>query len=309
MIYSMFTLDPSYNQPKFSSCATWNSNATTFANISSIGTQPRGIFVDTNNSIYFADYARNRVQVWLEGSPHPIRNITIGLLYPFSIFVTNNGDIYVDNGATYRRVDKWTSNASSSIIAMRVSYSCYGLFVDILENVYCSMDLLHSVVKRSFDGHVNATITVAGNGTPGSASNLLNGPRGIFISTNFSLYVADCYNNRIQLFQRAKLNGTTVAGVGTSGAISLVCPTSVVLDGDGYLFIADSQQNRIIASSQNGFRCILGCTNLAGSTADRLQQPWTISFDSYGNLFVTDMMNVRIQRFLLSTRSCSEYHP
>lgn len=137
---------------------------------------------------------------------------------------------------------------------------------------------------------------------------MLHGPRGIFISTNFSLYVADCYNNRIQLFQQGRSHGTTVAGAGASGAISLLCPTSVILDGDGYLFIADSQQNRIIASSESGFRCILGCTGLAGSTSDTLQQPWTLSFDSHGNLFVTDMLNIRIQQFLLATRSCSEYN-
>ena len=302
----MFILGPSYNQPKFSSCTTWHLDAITFVNISTIGTQPYGLFVDTNNSIYFADYGHSLVQVWLEGSTHPIRNITAGLLYPRSIFVTSTGDIYVDNGAVYDRVDKWTSNTSTSTIAMRVNDTCYGLFVDTLENVYCSMNLFHSVVKRPFDSNVNTSIAVAGNGTAGSTSNMLHGPRGIFVSINFSLYVADCYNNRIQLFQLGNLNGTTVAGVGTSGAILLQCPTGVVLDADGYLFIADSQYNRIIASNQDGFQCILGCTTLAGSTTNSLEQPWTISFDSYVNLFVTDMMNTRIQKFLLSVRSCSE---
>lgn len=226
--------------------------------------------MDTSNIIYFADYGLSRVRIWLAGNMNSIRNITTGLLYPRSIFVTINGDLYVDNGATYHRVDKWTSNANSSVVVMRVSDTCSGLFVDILENIYCSLDSKHSVIKRPFDSNVNVTITIAGNGTLGSASNLLHGPRGIFISTNFSLYVADCYNNRIQLFQHGRSHGTTVAGAGASGAISLLCPTSVILDGDGYLFIADSQQNRIIASSESGFRCILGCTGLAGSTSDTL---------------------------------------
>ena len=300
--------DSSYNQPKFGSCTTWHPDAITFANRSTIGTQPYGIFVDTSNTIYLADYGNNHVRIWLPGSVNPIRNITIGLLYPRSIFVTISGDIYVDNGATFHRVDKWAFNANSSVVAMRVNDSCYGLFVDILENIYCSLDSKHSVVKRPFDSHVNVTITVVGNGTGGAASNLLHGPRGIFVTVNFSLYVADCYNNRIQLFQHGRLNGTAVAGAG-AGAILLQCPTDVILDGDGHLFIADSQQNRIIASSESAFRCILGCTGLAGSTSDRLQQPWTITFDSHGNLFVTDMMNARIQQFLLATRSCSEYNP
>lgn len=258
--------------------------------------------MNINNTIYFADYGFSRVQVWLEGSMNSVRNITTDLLYPRSVFVTINGDIYIDNGATYRRIDKWTFNGTSSVIAMRVNDSCYGLFVDTIDNLYCSMDLLHSVVKRPFNGNANTTITVAGNGTAGATSNMLRGPRGIFVGNNLNLYVADCYNNRIQIFQYGRLNGTTVV----TGAILLLCPTSVVLDHDGYLFIADSQHNRIVASSQSGFRCILGCTGLAGSTSDSLQEPWTISFDSYGNLFVTDMMNIRIQKFLLSTQLCSK---
>ena len=46
----------SYNQPKFCPSATWNPNATDFANISTVGSFPRGIFVDSNNTVYVADH-------------------------------------------------------------------------------------------------------------------------------------------------------------------------------------------------------------------------------------------------------------
>ena len=267
-----------------------------------------GIFVDTNNTLYTADKDQSRVDIWPAGSINPVRNITTNLINPCSIFVTSNNDIYVDNGQSHQQVDKWISNTNSSVIAMRVNAFCYGLFVDIIGNLYCSVESLNSVMKRSFSANANTTIIVAGNGTAGSASVMLNSPRGIFVNQTFNLYVADCGNDRVQRFLLGKLNGTTVAGNGTSNTISLLCPTGVILDGDGYLFIVDSQQHRIVAQSQNGFRCIVGCDVGAGSTAYQLNQPWMLSFDSYGNFYVSDVINNRVQKFSLMTQFCSKFN-
>lgn len=235
-----------------------------------------------------------------------MKNITAGLAGPRSIFATSNGDIYVDNGQSFNQVDKWTSDANSSSAAMRVSSICYGLFVDIIDNLYCSVDSLHSVLKKSFNTDENTTVIVAGNGTDGSTSFLLDEPRGIFVDENFTLYVADCKNNRVQRFPLGQLNGTTVAGSGATPSITFVCPTGVILDADGYLFIADSQQHRIVGQSQSGFRCIVGCYG-AGNTAFQMNQPWTMSFDSYGNIYVIDKVNARVQKFAIETQGCGKF--
>ena len=235
-----------------------------------------------------------------------MRNIIAGLANPRSIFVTSNGDIYVDNGQSHHQVEKLASDTNSSVIAMRVDSICYSLFVDIIGNIYCSADALHSVLKRSFNADENTTIAVAGNGTAGSTSVMLNESRGIFVDENFTLYVADCGNNRIQRFPLGELNGTTVAGGGATPPTTFVCPSSVILDADGYLFIADSQQHRIMRQSQSGFGCIVGCSG-AGGAASQLNQPWTISFDSDANLYVTDKVNARIQKFLFETQSCGKF--
>jgi sugar lactone lactonase YvrE len=151
-------------------------------------------------------------------------------------------------------------------------------------------------------------MTVAGTGVSGSASNLLNEPRGIFVDANFNLYVADCLNNRIQRFPSGQLNAVTIAGSGASGTtISLDCPTGLVLDANGYLFITDFNNHRVVGSSANGFRCLVGCSGVSGSSSNQLYNPTSLSFDSYGNLYVADMNNNRIQQFVLATNSCGKF--
>jgi tripartite motif-containing protein 71 len=119
------------------------------------------------------------------------------------------------------------------------------------------------------------------------------------------LYVADCNNNRIQVFQSGQLNGVTVAGNGASGAITLNCPTGVVLDTNGYLFIVDSNNHRIVGSGSYGFRCVVGCSG-GGSASNQLFYPQSMAFDSYGNMFVSDRSNGRIQKFVFQNNTCGE---
>ena len=134
-----------------------------------------------------------------------------------------------------------------------------------------------------------------------------NYPRGIFVATNFDLYVADACNDRIQLFKSEEVNAITVAGSGAPTTIQLNYPTAVMLDGDGYLFIADSNNVRIIGSGPYGFRCVIGCTGGYGSASNQLSFLQSMAFDSYGNVFIVDTYNNRVQTFRVSSHSCSKW--
>ncbi|CAF4176744.1 unnamed protein product, partial [Adineta steineri] len=289
----------SYNMPKFTAYTSWSSNGITFANTTVIGTYPYGVFVDNNNTVYVCEFSLNRVQAWPEGSSNPTRTISGSLNLPYTVFVTRNGDIYVDNGYANNRVDKWTLNATNSTVAMNVKYICAGLFVDINNNLYCSPVNYHQVNMKSLNSNSNMWIIAAGTGCAGATSNTLHDPRGIFVDTDLNLYVADFTNDRVQKFLSKQANGITIAGTGATGTISLNGPNGIVLDADGYVFIADYYNNRIVGSGPNGFRCLLGCSSIAGSTSNQLNLPTSLSFDSYGNMFVADSSNHRIQKFIL----------
>ena len=299
-------LEVSYNRPTFSPCATWEPNAITFANSSNFVATATGLFVTTNNTVYATSTSLYSVLVWPKGSSNAPQSIFSGLATSYRIFVTVNGDVYADNGAYKHRVEKWAKNATNSTYVMFVSEQCNGLFVDVYDSLYCSLRNYHRVTKRTVDSDANTSITVAGNGTMGFSSTTLNNPCGIFVDIDLSLYVADYSNNRVQLFRSGQLNATTVAGSGAPGTISLNGPAKAILDGDGYLFITDHNNFRVVGSGPNGFRCIAGCTETNGSAANQFFRPYDLSFDTYGNLYVTDMYNNRLQKFLLARNSCGE---
>jgi hypothetical protein len=295
-----------YNQPKFFSCASWNPNADTFADNNTVGYQPWDAFVDLNNTVYVAATSLNQVLVWSQGSNIPTRNISGGLNTPHAIFVTSNGDIYVDNDAYNGQVDMWTANATNSVNVMSVTSRCISLFIDINNTLYCANDGQNQVVKTSLNTASTTVTLAAGSGTQGSGAYMLSGPSGIFVDFNLNLYVADFGNDRIQFFQTGQLNGSTIVGSGSSGTIALNGPTDVVLDFDGYLFITDGNNNRIVGSGPSGYYCIIGCTVSFGTASNQLYHPQALSFDNNGNLLVVDQLNSRIQKFFLATNSCGK---
>ncbi len=202
-------------------------------------------------------------------------------------------------------VEKLTLDGNTSETVMSFCASCNSLFVAINDVLYCSMYGQHGVVARPL--HIDSYIitVVAGVGFPGSRSNMLNKPHGIFVNINLDLYVADTGNHRIQLFRSGQFDGITIAG--TSDTIQLHHPVSVVLDADGSLYIVDSDNHRIVREGSNGFRCVVGCSGLSGSKLTELDGPQTMAFDSYGNIYVHDQYNGRVQKFVLSTNTCSKY--
>ena len=165
----------------------------------------------------------------------------------------------------YNRVDKWNFNQSVVTTAMYVCSDCYDVFVSISNTLYCSMADQHQIIAKPLDNILNPFKIVVGTGVAGSTSSMLSYPYGIFVDINFDLYVADCYNDRVQLFHLEESNGLTVAGSTASGTITLDCPMAVVLDADKYLFIVDYYNDRVVGSGPNGFRCIVGCS---GTSSD-----------------------------------------
>lgn len=295
----------SYNQPTFCPDASWSLNASTLATGNTGGSTPYGIFIDGINTIYVTSPNKSSIFVWSPENLFVARRYTLSnVSRPYSIFTTINGDAYVDDGYSNGRVNRWPVQFNNSQIVMHINGSCYDLFVDINNNLHCSLGNSHQVIKYSLSHNASSPIVSAGNGSAGSTAELLDLPLGIYVDWNLNLYVADCGNDRIQFFRAGNSRGTTITTNGETGLIILSCPTDVVLDAEQNLFIVDGNNHRIIGSGANRFRCIAGCLGPNASLPSSLFNPRSMAFDSYGNIFVTDTGNSRIQKFTLLNNTC-----
>lgn len=284
------------------SSATWNASATTFANQTTMGTNPFTIFINRNNTIYASIRDSNSVQVWINGSSIPTTISVRAYSKPMGLFVSDDDTIYVDNDNT--NVASWQLNQSGSSSILYTMGRCSGLFIDKNNSFYCSSVSLHQVMRRSLNSNDTQIAIVAGENCYGFSGNKLYYPMGIFVDNDYHLYVADQQNHRIQLFRPGQINATTIAGTGALGTILLNLPSDVKLDANNNIYIVDQFSNRIVKSYPNGFRCIIGCQGYNGYASYSLNLPQSMAFDSYGNIFVIDQANNRIQKFFLATNSC-----
>ena len=296
----------SRSQPKLCPDATWNANGTTLVGNSTVGINPQTLFVDSNNTVYVSNYENGTVYMWSEGGTSPTVAIVTNYTRSNALFVSTVKDIYINTGSSCCKVDVWRENANSSFASLSIVTHCYGLFMVTNDSLYCSMRDSHQVINRSINSNNYQLTGVAGTGCAGHLPNMLQSPHGIFVTINFDLYVADTGNQRVQLFRAGQLNGITMAGIQTSGTVQLYNPMAVILDVDEYLFILDSGNHRIVGSGPNGFRCLIGCARIPGSAPDQLSGPLGMAFDRYGNIWVTDTGNGRIQKFDLSSNTCSK---
>ena len=220
---------------------------------------------------------------------------------------SNGGHNQNNRSAHYGPSGQRMVNTNNSEIIMNINGTCTDLFI-VNSTIYCSMRDDHQVLKKSLNSFDDILTIVAGNGSYGSKSDILWWALMEFLWLVISVNTwPDCENNRIQTLSTKSRAWNNSGGNGANGTMTLMWPTWVTLDTDGYLFIVDSGNHRIFASGPNGFRCLVGCSNNSGSASNELSYPKALSFHSYGNIFVVDTGNDRIQKFQLAINPCSKY--
>jgi sugar lactone lactonase YvrE len=175
-------------------------------------------------------------------------------------------------------------------------------------------------------GQPNMTSGTANQGGTTTASTL-NIPVGLAIDGSGNLYVADAGNNRVLRYANAATatNGTAATVVfgqlnmtsgfaNQGGAISsntLSAPFGLAIDGSGNLYVADQANNRVLryanaATAMNGATASAvfgqpgvtsGNANNGGPSASTLSGPYSVSLDTFGNLYVADANNHRVLRY------------
>lgn len=142
--------------------------------------------------------------------------------------------------------------------------------------------------KLTAEGH-----HISSWGGHGSGNGQFARPRGLAISPQQELYVADANNHRLQVFS---LDGKFLRSFGTQGSEigMLQYPYDVTIGQRGDVYVAEWGQNRIQKFSPQGLT--RGVWGHPGRDPGCLFQPWGLIASQAGKVFILDTENHRIQR-------------
>ena len=190
-----------------------------------------------------------------------------------------------------------------------------GLAVDAAGNLYVS-DLVNNRIRKVSPAGMITTIAgngaagFAGDGGPAAAAEL-NGPAGLAFDAAGILHVADAHGNRVRRITPAGII-TTEAGNGIQGfsgdggpalSASLANPYALAIDTAGNLYIADNGNYRIREVTIDGSIHTVAGNGPAGlpvdggpATASGLCQPFGLSLDASGALYIADTCDQSIRK-------------
>lgn len=188
--------------------------------------------------------------------PHPSRlehpvSVVTDLITPHSIAFNSCGEMIVSESlchrisvfdATRRRIRTFGSHGKS----LESMKSPAGIAIDGMDNIYVSSE--HKLQKFTSGGDLikctRASQKGAGNGE-------FDHPRGVTLH-NDEVYVCDCYNHRIQVFDR-DLNFVRSFGSHGSGRGEFDAPVDVKFDNFGNMYIADCYNERVQVMNHVGY--------------------------------------------------------
>lgn len=240
--------------------------------------QPSGIAVDSNGNLFVADTINCT-----------IRKITQG-----GVVTTIAGSAELQG-------------STDGVGASARFYSPTGVAVDSNDNLYVTDTTNCTIRKITPAGLVSTLAGVAGSSGIGDGTGSLarfNTPTGIAIDGSGNLYVADSQSDTIRKVTPSGVV-TTLAGTagvsgsadGTGAAAQFRVPNGVAVDGNGNVYVADSNNSTIRKLTPNGVvTTFLGTAGTMGSAdgignAALFNQPFGLAVGGNGNLYIADSSN------------------
>ena len=310
---------------------------------------PADLAVDSSGNVYVADTNNQTIR---KISPDGVVTTLAGLAgvsgtadgtgsaarfhHPMGLTVESSGQIYVADGEG-RTIRVVTAGGAVTTVAGQSGISGYAdgsaaaaLFgypidvaVDSARNLYVSDSTM--IRKISPSGTVS---TLAGrSNTTGNADGAgdaarFSGVEGLTVDASGTIFAADAGNNSIRkispagvVVTLAGLNGYSGSTDGNASTAHLFRPADVVTDGNGGLYVADTDNNTIRKISPTGVVTTVAGSALYGGTADgigsavRFNYPTGVAVDRSGNVYVADTSNHTIRKGTLPAAPAIQTQP
>jgi len=278
-------------------------------------TQPRGVAVAGDGTLYVADTNNHRIQhlasdgapleTWgsfAKVDPGPAPGGTFN--EPWGIAVAPDGTVYVADtwnhriqrfSPTGRFLGMWgTFGQAESLTAL---WGPRAVAVDGTGRVYVADTGNKRVVVFDRLGNPLGQIGETGGGP---LEGQLDEPVGVAVGSNGRVYIADTWNSRIQLFEETEPNVWQPVGEWLLDAW-----LTDSLDNKPYLDVSDS--GAVCTSDPEGYRVLcfdrsgefLAGWGSPGSDLTQFGLPAGVAFDQVCGLWVSDTSNDRLMHFTL----------
>ncbi|CAF1456690.1 unnamed protein product [Rotaria sordida] len=296
--------------------ARWQQNGTTVAggnrqaNEINQLSNPWGLYVDDDQTIYVADRENHRIVEWkLDATSGQVVAGGNGkgsgdhqLSYPRDVIVDKERDSLIICDYSNRRVIRWPRRNGTSGETIISDIECLGLTMDENGSLYV-VDEGKNEVRRYRRGESQGIVVAGGNGY-GNGLNQLSYPQYVFVDRDHSVYVSEWGNHRVMKWMEGAKQGIVVAGGRgeENGLTQLSDPRGVVVDQSGTVYLADGGNHRIMCWSKGAAQgSVIVGGNGEGGQSNQLHWPTGLSFDRDGNLCVVDAENNRVQKFNINS--------
>jgi len=269
---------------------------------------PTDIVIDSNNTLYFADFGNHRIRKITPTTPE------VGITSDAIISTIAGSEI--DGSAAGFSGDGRTATSAQLNFPTAIA-------IDSSDNLYIADRNNQRIRKIDIN---NIITTFAGDGTTGTAEDVgdgnsaitaqLNHPRGIAVDADGNIFVADSFHNRIRKIDNAGVI-STIAGTGTASfsgdgdiatAATFNLPSDVTFTKYGNLLILDTNNQRIRhITSDNIITTIAGSGNTGfngdGGQAENASffNPFGIAVNDENILYIADSNNNRVRTVVLNT--------
>ncbi len=269
---------------------------------------PRALAADAAGETYVADTANDRVEVF---SPNGQYVRTIGtpalspgvLTAPRGVAVDPSGRLFVSDTDT-NRVEAFSAGGGPYLFSWSQAGGANpnfaepaGIAFDPRGAVYVA-DTGNGRIARLW-GEGTYLSEIGGPSELGGA--LLRGAASVAVSpATGELYVADTEHNRVLIYSPT---GTLLAKIGAEGgngapsteAGAFNHPEGLAVAPSGYVYVADSGNNRIVKLAPDG--AVSGEFGVLGSASGTLHDPSGVAVDAAGRVYVVDAANNRVEVF------------
>ena len=273
---------------------------------------PWGLFVDDDQTVYVNDCSNYRIVEWKSGATSG-RIVAGGkglgsrndqLNSTTDVIIDKKTDCLIISDYGNNRVVRWPRQNGTNGEVIISNVVCWSLAMDKDGYLYVS-DYNKGEVRKWRLGDSTGTLVAGGTGQ-GNRLNQLSGRLYICVDDEFSLYVSDEGNHRVVKWTKDAKEGIVVAGgLGPGSSLAhLSSPSGLAIDQLGTLYVADVGNRRIMRwpkGAREGSIIVGG--NGQGAQANQFASPYGLRLDRHGNLYVVDNGNTRVQRFNIDSNS------